>query len=88
MIQLRKQYRELFVHGSFKICDFENEAVLSYIKEDRNRRAVVVLNFTDKPQDLNLMLVRDMTVLVSNYSGKSKEPVLKPFEGRIYISTL
>ncbi|KAJ8097648.1 glycoside hydrolase superfamily [Lipomyces tetrasporus] len=85
MIRLRKQYSELFVHGSFTICDFENEAVLSYVKEETNKRALVVLNFTDKPQELNLKLVKDMTVLVSNYSGKSMEPVLKPFEGRIYI---
>ncbi|KAK9328272.1 glycoside hydrolase superfamily [Lipomyces starkeyi] len=85
MIKLRKRYSELFVHGSFKICDFEDENVLTYVKEHGKNRAIVMLNFSDTPQKANVELVRDMAILVSNYTCKSDESYLLPYEGRVYI---
>ncbi|KAK9316497.1 glycoside hydrolase superfamily [Lipomyces starkeyi] len=77
MIKLRKGHSELFVHGSFKICDFEDENVLTYVKERGKKRA--------KPQKVNVELVSDKAILVSNYTCKSAESYLLPFEGRVYI---
>ncbi|KAK9481643.1 glycoside hydrolase superfamily [Lipomyces starkeyi] len=85
MIKLRKRHSELFVHGSFKIWDFEDENVLTYVKERGKKRAVVLLNFSEKPQKVNVELVSDMAILVSNYTCKTAESYILPFEDRVYI---
>ena len=58
-LRLRKEYRDLFIYGSFKLLDPENEAVFAYVKESPitdgvpsggPRKALVVLNFTAEEQ--------------------------------------
>ncbi|KAL3608955.1 hypothetical protein FPOAC2_03966 [Fusarium poae] len=53
MLQLRKQYQDLFVFGSFKLVDLENESLFVYLKESalstkgrngQKRKALVILN--------------------------------------------
>ncbi|KAF4988860.1 hypothetical protein FGRMN_9502 [Fusarium graminum] len=53
MLRLRKEYRDLFVFGSFKLLDPTDESVFAYVKESavsvtgrraEKRRALVVLN--------------------------------------------
>ncbi|KAI1009078.1 hypothetical protein LB504_003058 [Fusarium proliferatum] len=55
MLRLRKQYQDIFVFGSFKLLDPEDESLFSYVKESivpvkgrrsEKRKAVVVLNMS------------------------------------------
>ncbi|KAL6415599.1 Alpha-glucosidase [Ilyonectria robusta] len=56
-LKMRKQYRDLFVFGSFKLLDPSDESVFAYIKESPapvngqdgvKRRAVVLLNMSQE----------------------------------------
>lgn len=58
-LHMRKQYRDLFIHGSFRLLDPGNESIFSYVKESNGsadalggttRKALVVLNFSNKEQ--------------------------------------
>jgi alpha-glucosidase len=57
MLRLRKQYQDLFVFGSFKLVDPDDESVFAYIKESvvsikgrepERRKALVVLNMSQE----------------------------------------
>ncbi|SPO04138.1 probable alpha-glucosidase (MalT) [Cephalotrichum gorgonifer] len=59
VLKLRKEYKDVFIRGTFKLIDPENEAVFAYVKESERtngvvggtpRRALVVLNFTKEEQ--------------------------------------
>ncbi|TPX11581.1 uncharacterized protein E0L32_007792 [Thyridium curvatum] len=60
VLRLRKRYRDLFVFGTFRLVDAEDEAVFSYVKESAlaaeevpgapKRKALVVINFTREEQ--------------------------------------
>lgn len=103
---MRKKYRDLFVFGSFKLLDPENESVFAYLKEspapvkgcnERNRRAVVILNMSQEPQacayvsealgcdptDVHLLMGSGETKS-SSFSGGN--PVLAGWESRVYVN--
>ncbi|KAL5342694.1 glycoside hydrolase superfamily [Aspergillus crustosus] len=89
VLQLRKDYRQLFIHGAFEVVDFENQEVFSFVKSRGEGKALVILNFSQTEQPLNGSvenMTGGMELLVSNYVGLSKS--LRPYEGRIYISEL
>ncbi|KAI1013280.1 hypothetical protein LB503_001352 [Fusarium chuoi] len=55
MLRLRKQYQDIFIFGSFRLLDPEDESLFSYVKESivpvkgrksEKRKAVVVLNMS------------------------------------------
>jgi alpha-glucosidase len=69
VLKLRKEHRDLFIHGAFKPLDPENESLFMYVKESDvqvdpgsgtgRRKALVVMNFTDSVQkcpDINSAL--------------------------------
>ncbi|OQD61576.1 hypothetical protein PENPOL_c016G07672 [Penicillium polonicum] len=85
VLRLRKEYRELFIHGAFEVLDYENQETFCFVKSRDDERALVILNFTDKPQPFTQAeKTAGMKLLVGNYSDSSLE-TLKPFEGRVYI---
>jgi alpha-glucosidase len=99
MLRLRKQYRDMFVHGSFRLLDPEDEAVFSYIKEASDgRMAVVVLNMSreDRPgPDVAAILGKEAKILVSTRHEddgmaasrmKNGRPALEAWEGRVYVT--
>ncbi|KAH6839625.1 glycoside hydrolase superfamily [Chaetomium sp. MPI-CAGE-AT-0009] len=55
-LRLRKEYRDIFIHGAFRLLAPEDEALFMYVKESdvevnpgregRKRKALVVMNFT------------------------------------------
>lgn len=59
-LRLRKEYRDLFIHGTFKLLQAEDEALFIYLKESEKdtgpgtdgerRKALVVMNFTSQRQ--------------------------------------
>ncbi|KAL3418205.1 maltase [Phlyctema vagabunda] len=90
MIGMRKQYKDLFIHGNFKGYDMGNEQTFVFGKEFGKDQAIVVLNFTAEEQNFE----RPKTVngkyelLVSSADGvDGTEENLSGYEGRIYLVT-
>ncbi|KAL4931356.1 glycoside hydrolase family 13 protein [Aspergillus undulatus] len=84
LLRLRKEYRQLFVHGAFEVLDFENERTFCFVKSRGEQRALVVLNFSATEQPCcEGGMAAEMRLLVSNYAEPSDR--LRPYEGRIYV---
>jgi alpha-glucosidase len=58
-LRLRKEYRDIFVHGAFKLLAPEDESLFMYVKEGEEqvagvagnrKKALVVMNFTSRVQ--------------------------------------
>lgn len=88
MLEMRKTYANMFVHGTYTELNVDNEHHWAYTKrsEDR-RRALVVLNFADEESDLKIPLLDETkwTLLCSNMNRQKSR--LEPWEGRIYIES-
>lgn len=84
VIQLRKEYADLFVFGDFEILDEANEKVFTYIKRGQKQSALIVLNFSDDTLKFKQPAgVQDAKVLLRNVEGDLNE--LQPFEGRVLL---
>ncbi|KAG2736235.1 hypothetical protein G9P44_000325 [Scheffersomyces stipitis] len=86
-IQIRKQYQDLLIFGSFKILDFDNETVFTYVKEDENAaspKAYVVLNFSNDSVKFEKLIDGEFE-LVHSTTDDIDESTLSPYEGRLYI---
>ena len=86
-IQIRKQYQDLLIFGSFKILDFDNETVFTYVKEDENAaspKAYVVLNFSNDSVKFEKLIDGEFE-LVHSTTDDIDELTLSPYEGRLYI---
>ncbi|KAF7593186.1 alpha-glucosidase mal12 [Aspergillus hancockii] len=80
VLKLRKEYRELFIHGAFEALDFDNQETFCFVKSRDERRALVALNFTDRSQPFTqATMTEEMKLLVSNYAESLPE-TLQPFE--------
>ncbi len=86
-LQIRKEYRDLFIHGAFEMYEPENEETFVFGKRYGGHRAVVVLNFTGEEQGFQRPDVGGkFELLVGNLEGgDGTEDRLKPWEGRIYL---
>ena len=87
MLQLRRQYADIFVHGDFDIQDMENPSLFKFTKTWQNRKAFVVLNFSGEAQQLDLASevgTQKPSLLVSS-ADSSQEKELAAYEGRIYL---
>lgn len=87
MLRMRKNYKDLFIHGAFESFDMEDEKTFVYAKEWEGQSAVVALNFTGEEQGWNFpkaMGKGKREFVVSNFA-EVDEGVLKPWEGRIYL---
>jgi oligo-1,6-glucosidase len=83
MLDLRKQHRDLLVHGKFVLIDSENEAVFSFTKEWQDHKALVVCNFSDTEQ-AEPKVGGEKRLLISSIKS-SKENILEAWEGRVYL---
>lgn len=90
MLNTRKEYKDLFIHGKFQVYDMENEETFLFGKTDGKNRALVALNFTDKPQPFQVPGVfKDsgkLELLVSNVEDTDGTGELQGYEGRIYLA--
>lgn len=85
-LRLRKENRELFIHGAFQVVDYENQSTFCFVKSRDDRQALVVLNFTSTTQPFAQHdKASEMRLLVSN-CGTHVLEVLQTFEGRIYLN--
>jgi len=97
MIKLRKEHGDVFTHGTFEVFEPDNEQTFVFAKRGQNGRdSVVVLNFTQEEQEVNLP--QDGLVLtIGNYLDAeaveatvpegSRVRSLRPWEGRLYLTT-
>ncbi|KAI5242447.1 maltase [Aureobasidium subglaciale] len=83
MLRLRKNYSALLVHGEFKLVDFDNEHVFSFVKELKGQKALIVCNFCDRESKLPPVTGKKQ-LLITNTEG-SKNDVLNAWEGRVYL---
>ncbi|PMD59894.1 glycoside hydrolase family 13 protein [Hyaloscypha bicolor E] len=87
VLKIRKEYRELFIHGAFEAYDIENQQTFVFGKRHGEDRAVVALNFTGEEQPFKKPDVGGkFELLVGNVEGvDGTEDKLAPWEGRIYL---
>ncbi|EGW34728.1 alpha-glucosidase maltase [Spathaspora passalidarum NRRL Y-27907] len=85
-LKVRKEYKDLFIHGEFKILDFDNTKSFTFIKESHkdSQKAYVVLNFSTDSVEFSKLIDGSYKLVHSNVEDV-KEDVLSPYEGRIYI---
>jgi oligo-1,6-glucosidase len=92
MIQLRKKNKALFTYGSFHVFDMDNEATFVFAKKADHSTALVVLNFSNDPQEVTPPVgLANLEFRLSNYPsdsngsiGMGKSIHLRPWEGRLY----
>jgi len=87
MLKVRKEYRELFIHGAFEAYDMDDEKTFVFGKRIGESRAIVVLNFTGVEQEFKRPGVGGKwELLAGNVEGvDGTEGKLSPWEGRIYL---
>jgi glycosidase len=84
MIALRRQYTELFIHGHFTMQDPEDASFFTFTKENDEKKAAVLLNFSDTQQTRPLPKGFDAAELLVSTADKIAD-ALQPWEGRIYV---
>lgn len=94
MIKFRKAHTDLLVYGTFEVLDMENEDTFVFFKKHGDEKALVALNFSNKPSKIDIPSDRDYVLQVSNYTdenqGTDRIPggskiSLRPWEAHLYI---
>lgn len=96
-LRLRKDHKDIFVFGTFKLVDPDNESIFAYVKRDTKsvKKAIIVLNMTKEekrgPNLADAMDGDEPKLLVSTQEEGSMKlvagrPVLRPWEGRVYVN--
>ncbi|MGZ3845490.1 MAG: glycoside hydrolase family 13 protein [Flavisolibacter sp.] len=84
LIQLRKENLAL-TYGKYTLVDKGNPSVYAYTRDWNGKKLLVLLNFTNKPADVNtgtdLIKAR---LLIDNYGKGSLNSPLQPFEAAVY----
>ncbi|RCK67322.1 Alpha-glucosidase [Candida viswanathii] len=87
MLQLRKQYKDLFIYGNLEILDYDNDKTFTYLKElpdAKSPKAYVVLNMSNDQVKFAPLIDGDFNLLAANVD-ELDENVLTPWEARVYI---
>jgi oligo-1,6-glucosidase len=86
MLKLRKQHADVLIQGNFEVQDYENLATFTYLKEKNGKKVLVVLNFTDEeqPVDVPETLKHSKLQLLIGTIDKPGEK-LAAWEGRAYL---
>ena len=90
MIALRKEYKELFVYGAYRPLDEEQtgEMVLGYVRETRGESAVVLLNFSDVEQTVQIEEYQHVVLVNESCALVDGRAILSPFGALVlYRST-
>ncbi|KAL1577004.1 Alpha amylase catalytic [Candida albicans] len=90
VLKLRKEYKDLFIYGSFDILDFNNEKLFTYVKSHKegneSPKAYVTLNFSNESIPFKPLIEGEFKLMTTNVQQSDyDESVLSPYEGRIYI---
>ncbi|HEL1586139.1 TPA: alpha-glucosidase [Streptococcus suis] len=84
LIELRKLY-PCMAEGNYEILDTGNPLVLAYRKFDDTDEFVVLVNFSNQPQEYRLEEQLGETILIQNYATESVDSSqLRPYEALVY----
>ncbi|KAK9366304.1 glycoside hydrolase superfamily [Lipomyces kononenkoae] len=89
VFDLRREFKDVFVYGTFTLVDAFNESVFAYKRVYESSEALIVTSFKDTevtwtvPKDN----VKPGKILLTNYdrTGIDGEIVLKPFEAFVFL---
>lgn len=87
MLQIRKEYPDIFVAGNFDILEMENPDLFTFTKTYMGKMAYVVCSFTGKEQTMHWPTQfghLKAKMLVSSEVGYRDEK-LAAYEGRMYL---
>lgn len=94
VLELRKNYQDVFIYGQFELVDRENPAVFCYQCIGGTVTATIVANFTEEDQAWVvppevIIPLRNGTVVLANYGilGELQDRTLslKPFEAFVLL---
>ncbi|PWN32586.1 maltase malt, partial [Meira miltonrushii] len=96
-IELRKKYPALFVYGKYSnALDYSDpksdEKVFAFVKglrkdasADGQKRAIVLLNFSDQEQGVKITGLESGKVALSSHDEVKPDALLQPYEGRVLL---
>ena len=87
ILKLRKEHMDVLVHGQFEVHDYDNLSTFVYVKESAGKKVLVMLNFTDEEQPVNVpssIQLQNLDLLIANVDHPGKK--LTAWEGRVYIA--
>ncbi|KAG7666305.1 MAL6 [[Candida] subhashii] len=88
-LKVRKEHKDLFIYGNFKVLDYDNKNTFTFVKElqdSHSPKAYVVLNFSTDSINFEKLIDGEFSLIHSNVSKHEIDhDVLTPYEGRIYI---
>lgn len=85
IVKLRKD-NPVLVYGKYTLLDKDNPAIYAYTRELKDKKLMVVLNFTNKSATANIAGtdLGKAKFLLGNYAIPSKGTTLQPYESLIY----
>ncbi|KAI0832223.1 glycoside hydrolase family 13 protein [Hypoxylon sp. FL0890] len=72
VLQLRKQYKDLFVFGNFRLLEAEDEAIFVYVKESQRAVSDAQTHMNGSTSN-SCMRKKKMAVVVLNFSKENKD---------------
>ncbi|HEX5655120.1 MAG TPA: alpha-glucosidase [Chitinophagaceae bacterium] len=85
MIKLRDANKDVLVYGKYTLVDDDNPAVYAYTRENKGRKFLVLLNFTDRAAAVNAGFdLGKAKRLLGNYASSSTGNQLQPYEAIVY----
>lgn len=82
-LSVRKEHKDLLIHGDLEIIDYDNEKVFSYFKTHGDSKVYVVLNFTKETIPFKKAVDGQLELVLTN--DGSDESSLSPYESRVYV---
>jgi alpha-glucosidase len=86
ILKFRKQHKDVFIHGAFAYENEEDPNVFTFTKTSKEGKvAVVVLNFTSKPQTYKLSKNAEKLSVAFETPEAGKAGELAPYAAKIYM---
>jgi glycosidase len=87
MLKLRKEYKDLFVYGRYKLVETGMEELFVFVKEEAGKKSLSVVNFSGSRMRWNgpaELLGLDCKLLIGTKEGE-EDGILDAWEGRVYL---
>jgi alpha-glucosidase len=87
VLRWRKEHADVLVHGSFAVYDYQNPSTFTYVKEKDSKKVLVLLNFTNEKQPIDIPeILKDNRLELLIGSIEKPGDKLAPWEGRAYLA--
>lgn len=83
LAELKKEHREL-IDGDYEELLSENEQIYAYIRDNGEKKSIVLVNLSGENADYDTSLVEGLYLSISSYGDESQKGSLKPYESVIY----